>query len=82
MPPPVGVRACAVAAVLGSRADSAAARLLGDGLVPLDSALGMHPAADRCLGFDDSNSWVGYGMNHVDLLGRTEVYMRMADWLA
>lgn len=79
---PAGVRAYAVAAVLGSRADSAAARLLGDGLVPLDSALGMHPAADRCLGFDDSNSWVGYGMNHVDLLGRTEVYMRMADWLA
>lgn len=82
VPPPAGARACAVAAVLGSRADSAAARLLGDGLVPLDSALGMHPAADRCLGFDDSNSWVGYGMNHVDLLGRTEVYMRMADWLA
>ena len=82
VPPPAGARACAIAAVLGSRADSAATRLLGDGLVPLDSALGMHPAADRCLGFDDSNSWVGYGMNHVDLLGRTEVYMRMADWLA
>ena len=82
VPPPAGVRTYAIAAALGSRADSAAARLLGDGLVPLDSALGRHPAADRCLDFDDSNSWVGYGMNHADLLGRAEVYGRMADWLA
>ena len=74
--------AVAIAAALGSRADSAAARLLGDGLVPLDSALGRHPTADRCLAFDDSNSWVGYGMNHADLLGQAEVYWRMADWLA
>lgn len=82
VPPPAGVRAYAVAAALGNRADSAAARLLGDGLVPLDSALGRHPSADRCLGFDDSNSWIGYGMNHADLLGRAEVYERMANWLA
>ena len=82
VPPPAGARAYAIAAVLGSRADSAAARLLGDGLVPLDSALGRHPSADRCLDFDDSNSWIGYGMNHADLLGRPEVYRQMADWLA
>lgn len=81
VPPPAGVRAYTIAAALGRRADSAAARLLGDGLVPLDSALGQHPSPDRCLSFDESNSWIAYGMSHRDLLARQEVYMRMADWL-
>lgn len=82
VPLPAGVRSYAIAAALGSRAESAAARLLGDGLVPLDSALGRHPSAGRCLDFDDSNSWVACGMNHADLLGRPEVYARMVEWLA
>lgn len=82
VPQPAGVRAYTVAATLGRRADSAAARLLGDGLVPLDSALGRHPSPDRCLSFDETNSWIAYGMSHRDLLGRPEVYMRLADWLA
>ncbi len=53
VPPPAGVRIFAAAAAVGSGADSAAARLLGDGLVPLDSALGQHPSPDRCLTFDE-----------------------------
>lgn len=82
VPPTPGVRYYALAATLGRRADSAAARLLGDGLVPLDSALGLHPHADRCLPFDETNTWVGYGMSHLDLLRRPEVYARLAGWLA
>lgn len=81
-PPLPGVRYYAAAATLGSRLDSPAARLLGDGLVPLDSALGRHDDRDRCLAFDESNSWIGYGMNHLDLLGRAEVYERIVGWLA
>ena len=82
VPAPRGARTYAIAATLGKATDSPAARLLGDGLVPLDSALGRHPNADRCLSFDESNSWIGYGMNHLDLLGRAEVYERLAGWLA
>ena len=82
VPPPAGVRAYTIAAALGRRANTTAARVLGDGLVPLDSALGQHPSPGRCLTFDDSNSWVAYGMNHLDLLGRREVYARLAGWLA
>lgn len=82
VPPLPGVRYYSIAATLGVREDSPAARLLGDGLVPLDSALGRHDEVDRCLSFDESNSWTAYGMNHLDLLGRAEVYERMARWLA
>jgi len=81
VPLPAGARAYAVAATLGGRTDSLRARLLGDGLVPLDSALGRHTDPSRALPFDESNSWVGYGMSHMDLLGRVEVYERIAGWL-
>ena len=32
--------------------------------------------------FDKTNSWVGYGMSHLDLLGHPAVYARLRDWLA
>ena len=81
VPLPAGARAYAVAATLGSSTDSLAHRLLGDGLVPLDSALGRHADPARALPFDESNSWIGYGMSHMELLGRGEVYERIAGWL-
>ncbi len=79
---PAGVRVFAAAATLGRATDSLRDRLLGDGLVPLDSALGRHPTADRCLNLDESNTWIGYGMSHLDLLGRVEVYEQVRQWLA
>ncbi len=80
VPLPDGPRAFALAGAI-SRADTRAARLLGDGLVPLDSALGRHVDPARALPFDGANSWTGYGMTHLDLLGR-RAYERLAAWLA
>jgi hypothetical protein len=77
-----GVGHYAIAATLGQAGDSLRERLLGDGLVPLDSALGRHTTAERCLTFDESHSWIGYGMSHLDLLRLPAVYERMAAWLA
>jgi hypothetical protein len=48
-------------------------QLLGDGLVPLQSALGPLPAERR---------WIGYEMGHLDLLHRREVYEKLREWLA
>ena len=81
VPLPAGPRAYAVAATLGRRDDSLRDRLLGDGLVPLASALGRHADPARALPFDETNSWIGYGMSHLDLLGRGEVYERLREWL-
>ena len=53
----------------------------GDGLVPIASALGQHadPAFD--LRIPEARRWVGYGINHLELLGSAEVYARIVDWL-
>ncbi len=82
VPPLPGVAYYAAAATLSGVADSPAARLLGDGLVPLDSALGRHADPGRCLSFDETHRWIGYGLSHLDLLGHPAVYARLRDWLA
>jgi hypothetical protein len=55
---------------------------LGDGIVPLQSALGHHPNPELALAFDPARQWVGYGMNHLELLSRREVYAQLKRWLA
>ena len=82
LPLPQGVECHALAATTGQFVGDLSDRLLGDGLVPLDSALGRH--ADACfdLGLDDRHQWVGCGMNHLDLLSRPEVYEQLLRRLA
>jgi hypothetical protein len=81
VPLPTGVRCCTVAASIGQRDGDLKDRLLGDGLVPLDSALGRHPDPSRCLDFAQERQWVGYGINHLDLLGHPQVYAQLLRWL-
>jgi pimeloyl-ACP methyl ester carboxylesterase len=81
VPLPKDVRCFAVAASLGQQDGDLKARLLGDGLVPLDSALGRHRDAARTLVIPDERQWVGYGMNHLDLLSNVEVYAQLKRWL-
>jgi len=81
LPLPESVRCFAVAASLGAQGGDLKERLLGDGLVPLDSALGRHRDAARTLAFAAERQWIGYGMNHLDLLSRAEVYAQLRQWL-
>jgi hypothetical protein len=78
---PQRVRCFAAAACLGLQSDDLKGRLLGDGLVPLDSALGRHGDAARTLAFTADRQWVGHGMNHLELLNRSEVYAQVRQWL-
>lgn len=81
---PEGVACYAVAALLKSPAASATAGpevFLGDGLVPLDSALGRHPDPARALFFDADHCHVLEGAGHLDLLDSQEVYARLLSWL-
>ena len=55
---------------------------LGDGLVPLASALGCHPRPTRDLHIPASHSWIGRGINHLDLLASDAVYQRLRGWLS
>ena len=80
VPLPAGARSYAVAASLGAAGDSSTVgRLVGDGLVPLDSALGRHADPARALPFDDT--WIGYEMSHRELLTRPEVIAQVVRWL-
>jgi pimeloyl-ACP methyl ester carboxylesterase len=81
LPLPEGVRCHAVAASRQERAGGPGARVRGDGLVPVASALGRHADAGRRLRIPASRRWVAYGMGHFDLLGRAEVYERVKAWL-
>lgn len=78
---PDDIECYALAATLGKRRGVVADRLIGDGLVPLDSALGRHPDAGRTLAIPKSRQWIGYEMGHLELLGRPEVYSQLEQWL-
>jgi hypothetical protein len=80
VPLPGGVRCFAIAAKAAS--PRAPGRWLpGDGLVPVDSALGRHRRPGWTLAFPESRVWVGQGMNHFELLSRPEVSGRLRGWL-
>ena len=77
IPLPPQVECHALAACITKASRPLAERLLGDGLVPVDSALGRHADAARDLGLPKAHCWIGYGMNHLDLLDRAAVYAQI-----
>ena len=82
VPLPEGVACYVVAATTGDGRGGARDRVVGDGLVPLDSALGRHPDPARTLAVPPDRQWVALGMTHFDLLRRPEVTARLLAWLA
>jgi pimeloyl-ACP methyl ester carboxylesterase len=76
---PDGVECYAIAA---TTTPAAGKKLRSDGLVPVDSALGRHKKAKLVLGFPEDHQWIGYGMGHLDLLSRREVYETLRSWLS
>lgn len=78
---PASVQCYAVGAVLNKELDNLGATLLGDGMVPLDSALGKHDDPQRCLGIPETHQAIFYGLNHLDLLNHPEVFAQLQRWL-
>ena len=54
---------------------------LGDGMVPVASALGRHENARLALAFPEDQKHLVYGTGHIDLLGSAEVYGKLKGWL-
>lgn len=82
VPLPDGVACFAIAATLAGRRSLLADRLVGDGLVPLRSALGQHDQAERCLHFAPAHQWIAYRTNHMQLLHSQAIYEQLLYWLA
>ena len=81
VPLPKGVRCYTIAATTVKKVDNLSHEFLGDGLVPLNSALGRHQDPGLSLSFAKSRQWVGYDMNHWDLLSHAAVCQQMRRWL-
>ena len=78
-----GATACyALAAHTAADAGALHGRLVGDGLVPVASALGEHPDARRALAFAPGRKAVVSGVNHLQLLSDSRVYGQLRSWLA
>ena len=82
VPLPAGVDCFAIGATMGSTPRDLRGRLLGDGIVPLTSALGRHRDPQFTLALPESHQWIARHMSHFDLLSRPQVYERIHAWLA
>jgi pimeloyl-ACP methyl ester carboxylesterase len=69
VPLPGGVRCFAIAGCVAR-----GGAVLGDGLVPVRSALGQHRDPRRALAFPESRRWVARGVGHIALLEDPGVY--------
>ena len=81
VPLPEGVACYAAAAIVGSRRNLVGERLVGDGLVPLDSALGQHADPARTFAIPAGAPMGRHQMGHLELLHRREVYTQLRKWL-
>ena len=81
VPLPAHPRCYALAAQLGQTASALKGRVLGDGLVPVASALGQHAQAARVLAFTADRQAVLQGVSHLGLLSRPEVAEQLLRWL-
>jgi hypothetical protein len=81
-PLPAGVFCGLVAATLSARATGMRSATLGDGLVPLASALGRHRRPSMALMLPASQQQVLTLASHWDLLSRAEVAHQLGAWLA
>jgi len=80
VPLPKNVKNYAIAGTLADVSGKLKDKIIGDGLVPTDSALGQHANPEHCLMFPESSKWIGYGLNHWDLLYHTTVYEKISQW--
>ena len=81
LPLPEGVACYAVAGTLVGQRGLLADRLMGDGLVPLNSALGQHEQAERRLVFARGSQFIAYRTGHLDLLSSPDVAAQVLAWL-
>lgn len=83
MPLPESVRYYAVATTTGAaRKDKSRDGTRSDGLVSIASALGRHPDPAFDLRIPATHRWIGYGINHLQLLSDAAVYRQLLGWLS
>ena len=69
-------------AIAGTTSPEGGENPFGDGLVPVESALGRHDQTHLTLAFPADHQLVAYGVGHIDLLSRPEIYAQLRAWLS
>ncbi|HHQ4517414.1 esterase/lipase family protein [Aeromonas veronii] len=82
LPLPGGVNCYAIAATTVAKRSLLADRLIGDGLVPLRSALGQHNEARHQLAFLPAHTLIVYRTSHMALLASPQVGQQLLRWLS
>jgi pimeloyl-ACP methyl ester carboxylesterase len=82
VPLPPAINCYTVAATLAEKRSLMSDRLLGDGLVPLRSALGQHDQEPMNLAFAASSQKIAYRTSHMELLNSPAVNEQVLEWLA
>jgi len=81
-PLPGNVACFAVAGALADDPSRPGAAWIGDGLVPVASALGHGRAGNPGLGIPQYRQWIAPGLGHLDLLSDAAVFKKLEYWLA
>jgi len=79
IPLPEKIACYSIAGTLANASEKTHNRILGDGLVPLNSALGLHPDRTRCLDFMATR--IIQDTSHLRLLESQKVYNQLEQWL-
>lgn len=82
VPLPEDVQCFAVAASLRAMSAARGMRIAGDGLVPVESALGHHEVPSLDLAIPEHRQFTAHGLNHFELRTSPEVYERLHLWLS
>lgn len=82
MPLPGNITCFTIAASTAPQAHAISDRMLGDGLVPVASALGQHHEGERHLEFEPDKQFICYSCNHMQLLYHPKVTEKLLAWLA
>ncbi len=82
VPLPADTLCYAIAGTSGRGVGDLGDRVLGDGLVQLDSALGRHATPGRSLDIPASRQWIGVGKGHLQLIQDESVWQQIRRWLA
>jgi pimeloyl-ACP methyl ester carboxylesterase len=81
-PLPGAVQSFVMAATKAAKVGGLHSRVIGDGLVPLASALGEHRDPRHTLDVSPERTRIVTSADHWDLLDRAEVYAQLRAWLA
>jgi hypothetical protein len=82
VPLPAGVHCYAIAAVAQPTPGALRSQWVGDGLVPLDSALGRHASPAFDLALPATHTRTFYSTTHLGLLQSPAVFAQIAQWMA